>query len=489
MEQRFVLSYDLGTSGVKGALVSLEGMVQKVFTVEYPLYLPAPNRAEQEPEDYWQGVCTATKKVLELTGVAPDAIAGIAFGTQWKGLIPVSQDGKVLHRSVIWMDARAGEEAAMLNDHFHLNCFSASDYWPRLWWMKRHEPEIMEQAVMVLDACSYLKWRATGVAAMDVGNCLVRSFDLESDARYREILDVCGVPQDKFPPLVEAHELVGHVTAKAAAEMGLVAGIPVFGGNSDIGAVAVGAGAADIGGVHAYFGTSGWIGYTEPHENGKLYIASLDKEREIKLCSSSNATGLSFNWAVDRFYTAEKQAMGSDVYAFVDNDVASVPAGSQGVIAAPWFRGFSGDTKARACFINLGSEHDRRHMTRAVLEGVCYQLKLGIEAKHAKANTSYPKSINAVGGGAGSALWMQILADVLNVAIHVPADTRHAGAVGTAYAALIGLGVCSDYTEAAKKVKIDKIYTPDPENVKAYEKSYALFKTLHQSLKHVFKEN
>ena len=488
MEQRYVFSYDLGTSGVKAALVSLEGAVQKTFTVEYPLYLPAPDRAEQEPEDYWQGVCTATKKVLEMTGADPHSVVGMAFGTQWKGVIPVSGEGKVLHRSVIWMDSRAGEEAALLNEHFHTDGFGASDYWPRVWWMKRHEPEIMAKTAMILDACSYLKWRATGVAAMDVGNCVVRSFDPKSDALYREILEFCGVPQDLFPPLVEAHDLVGHVTPEAAEQLGLVAGIPVFGGNSDIGAVTVGSGVSEVGGVHAYFGSSGWIGYTEPHENGVLYIAPLDKERDIKLYSS-RATGLSFNWAVNRFYAAEKQAMGGDVYAFVDNDVAEVPAGSLGVLATPWFYGDRLDDKSRACFINLGGEHDRRHMTRAVLEGVCYQLKTGIEEKHVKAGTPFPKSINAVGGGACSPLWMQILADVLNVTIHVPADTRHAGAVGTAYAALIGLGVCRDYNEAAARVKITRTYQPKPENVKVYEKGYSLFKTVYESLKHVFQTN
>ena len=491
MKERYVLSYDLGTSGVKAALVSLDGAVLKTFTEEYPLYLPAPEQAEQDPEDYWQGVCAATKKVIELTGVSPDAVAGMAFGTQWKGIIPVGKGGKVLHRSVIWMDSRAGEEADMMNAHFNTKGFGASDYWPRLWWMQRHKPEIMNEAEMILDACSYLKWRATGVAALDVGNCVVRSFDPETDAFYREILALCEVPQEKFPPLVAAHDLVGHVTEEAAVQLGLVAGIPVFGGNSDIGAVAVGAGAGGVGGVHAYFGSSGWVGYTVPHMRGELYIAPLDKERDITLFSN-RAIGLSFNWVVNRFYAVEKQQMGGDVYAFVDQDVATVPAGSEGVFAAPWFYGdrpplFS--DKARGCFLNLGGEHDRRHMTRAILEGVCYQLKMGMEHKHSVTDIPVPTVINAVGGGAGSSLWMQMLADVFNITIRVPADTRHAGAVGTAYAALIGLGVCRDYSDAAAKVKIANTYVPNPETVKVYEKGYAVFKTLFTSLKHVFDTN
>ena len=249
--------------------------------------------------------------------------------------------------------------------------------------------------------------------------------------------------------------------------------------------------AGGVGGVHAYFGSSGWVGYTVPHMRGELYIAPLDKERDITLFSN-RAIGLSFNWVVNRFYAVEKQQMGGDVYAFVDRDVATVPAGSEGVFAAPWFYGdrpplFS--DKARGCFLNLGGEHDRRHMTRAILEGVCYQLKMGMEHKHSVTDIPVPTVINAVGGGAGSSLWMQMLADVFNITIRVPADTRHAGAVGTAYAALIGLGVCRDYSDAAAKVKIANTYVPNPETVKVYEKGYAVFKTLFTSLKHVFDTN
>lgn len=491
MEQKFVFSYDLGTSGVKAALVSLDGEVIDTATEDYPLYTPAPDQAEQEPEDYWRGVCTATRRVLAQTGVSPTAVAGMAFGTQWKGVIPIDRDGNVLHRSIIWMDARATVEADMLNRRFGTDGFSASDYWPRVMWVRRNMPECFAKTAMFLDANAYLKWRATGVAAMDVGDCVVRSFDLEEEAFYREILDFAEVPQSLFPPLVAAHGLVGHVTAKAAEEMGLVPGIPVFGGNSDIGAVAVGAGAAELGGVHMYFGSSGWIGYAVPHKMGDLYIAPFDRERDISLFSN-RAIGLSFNWAVNRFYGREKAEMGTDVFAFVDRDIATVPAGSEGALVAPWFYGdrppLFGD-EARGCFLNLGAEHDRRHMTRAVLEGVCYQLRMNME--HATKAKGYPipKAINAVGGGTVSPLWMQILADVLNVPVRVPTATKHAGAVGTAYAALIGLGVCRDYSEAARRVRFAATYLPDPERVAVYEKSYAVFKTLYGVLKPVFALN
>ena len=187
MKKEFVFSYDLGTSGVKAALVSLEGRVLDTATAEYPLYLPAPDMAEQEPTDYWNGVCAATRAVLEKTGIAPESVAGIAFGTQWKGIIPVSADGRVLHRSMIWMDARGSKEADELNERYHTNVFSATDIWARLAWIRRNRPELIDEAEMILDANAYLKWRATGEYATDVGDCAVRCASCLILQAYRRI--------------------------------------------------------------------------------------------------------------------------------------------------------------------------------------------------------------------------------------------------------------------------------------------------------------
>ena len=151
MDQRYVLAYDLGTSGVKGALVNMQGEVIDTATADYLLYTPNPNWAEQDPEQYWQGVCEVTRQVLEHTGVAPDTVAGMAFGTQWKGIIPIDKDGKVLHNSIIWLDARAVDQAKRLNEKFGEGMFAASDYWPKLMWLRENRPECVENAEIILE--------------------------------------------------------------------------------------------------------------------------------------------------------------------------------------------------------------------------------------------------------------------------------------------------------------------------------------------------
>ena len=486
--KKYVLAYDLGTSGVKGALVTPEGEVAYTATASYPLYTADGGIAEQDPADYWQGVCSVTKAVLEKGNVAPEEVMGMALDTMWKGIIPVDDAGNVLHRSIIWLDSRSVEEARLLNEKFGEGTFTSADYWPKLFWLRRNRPDVFEKATAVFEVNSYIKWSATGVASVDEGNSFVRSSDPKLDAFYAEMMDFMDIPRDKFPQVAPSCGLVGYVTEKASAELGLPEGVPVFGGTSDINAIAMGSGAAAIGGVHIYFGSSGWIGYTLAHEFKELYFSPFDNKRDVHIMGSQ-AIGLSYNWAIDRFYGEEKKALGDGIYALLDQQLADIPAGSEGVFATPWFYGerpplFGRD--ARGNFLGLGAIHDRRHMTRAVMEGVCYQLRMGAEYNLKEKGRHLPEKVRAIGGGSCSGIWMQILADVLDVTIEVPAETRHAGTLGTAYCALVGLGLCNDIEDAASRVNIAKVYTPNPEAVAVYEKGYHVFEKIYKTLAPLF---
>jgi xylulokinase len=486
--KKYVLAYDLGTSGVKGALVTTEGDVAYTSTVSYPLYTADGGIAEQEPDDYWQGVCSVTKAVLKKGNVAPEEVMGMALDTMWKGIIPVDDAENVLHRSIIWLDSRSVEEAQLLNERFGEGTFTSADYWPKLFWLRRNRPDVFEKATTVFEVNSYIKWKATGVESVDEGNSFVHSSDPKLDAFYAELMDFMDIPRAKFPQVAPSCGLVGYVTKKASAELGLPEGVPVFGGTSDINAIAMGSGAAAIGGVHIYFGSSGWIGYTLAHEFKELYFSPFDEKRDVHIMGSQ-AIGLSYNWAIDRFYSEEKKALGDGIYALLDQQLSEIPAGSDGVFATPWFYGerpplFGRD--ARGNFLGLGAIHDRRHMTRAVMEGVCYQLRMGAEYNLKEKGRPLPKKVRAIGGGSCSGIWMQILADVLGVTIEVPAETRHAGTLGTAYCALVGLGLCDNIEDAANRVKIAKVYTPSPEAVAVYEKGYRVFEKIYKTLEPMF---
>lgn len=487
-EQHFVLAYDLGTSGVKAALVTMQGEAIHTATAEYPLYIPNPSWAEQDPELYWKAVCSVTKQVLSEADVAPTAVKGLAFGTQWKAMIPIDKDGNVLRNAVIWLDARAGDQARRLNERFGEGMFNAADYWSKLMWLRENEPEIIEKADMILEVNSFLKWKATGEAAIDLSNCFVRSSDVKFDKLYEDIFAFADIPREKFPRTVASEELVGYVTERAAEEMGLVEGIPVFGGDTDIKAITIGAGCCNVGDVHMYFGSSGWIGFTVPRVGEELYIAPFDEARDVKIFGMQ-AIGLSLNWVVRRFFGHEWDEMGGKVFDYVNEQIKDIPAGSEGVFATPWFYGDVPpllSEEVRGTFINLGPQHDRRHMTRAIMEGVCYHLRYGTENICKEKGYPAPTVVNVIGGGSLSDIWMQTLADVLNISVHVPKSTKHAGAVGTAYNALIGLGICGDYNEVSKHLQIERSFEPIPENVAVYEKYFPLYVSIFERLDSLF---
>lgn len=488
MQRQFVLAYDLGTSGVKGALVDFAGKLAFAVTQDYPYDIPKEGWAEQDPNDYWAGVCAVTAKLLSDSGIAADQIKGLAFGTLWKGIIPVS-NGRALRKSILWLDGRAGQQAQRINARFPNVRYSGYDYWPKLLWLQENKPEVIDNAEWILEVNSYLKWKATGVAAIDISNSFLRSFDPSMDSFYDALLSFMGIPREKIPPFVDATAPVGTVTEQAAKEMGVLPGTPVFGGCNDIQAVCVGAGCSHVGGVHAYFGSSGWLGFTVPHSE-KSATTPFDRSRDIQM-AGMKAIGLSLNWVIRTIYPECAKKLGKEIYDEINRQVAQVSAGSEGVFATPWLFGESSAVAgpdARCCFLNLSANHTRAHMARAMMEGVCYHLRQVTELTCKARNMPYPGKICTVGGGACSDVWMQMLADVMNVTVQVPAQPRHAGAIGTAYTALIGLQACKDYESAAEQMQFERCFRPNLENRDCYDRGFAVYKTLYQTLKPIFTE-
>jgi xylulokinase len=366
-----VLAYDLGTSGVKAVLVQKDGSLLATATENYPLLRPAEGWAEQRPEDYWSSVCRVTHGVLRKAGVQADCVAGIAFGTLWKGIIPVSSHGEVLHNSILWLDSRAAEQAKRINAHFPGVQYHESDYWPKLLWLRENRPEVIEKAEWILEVNAFLKWKATGIAAVDMSNSYLRSLDGKTDSYYKELLEYMDIPREKIPPVVHSTDLVGYVTPEAAEALGVLTGTPVFGGNNDIQGVCVGAGCSHIGGTHAYLGSSGWIGFTLGHGTAPAN-SPFDESRDI-LIASTRAACLSLNWVVSNLYHAEQAALGDAVFEELEREMAAVPPGAEGLLATPWL--YEGKGQMHSCFLNLKATHTRGHMARAVLESVCYQLR------------------------------------------------------------------------------------------------------------------
>ena len=489
MKQSYIVSYDLGTSAVKITLVDLEGMLIGSETVGYSLLTPQPGWAEQDPNEFWDAVCRGTRQVIANENIKPEAIAGIAFGTQWKGIIPLDGDDNVLHNAIIWLDGRAGKQAEKLNARMHTDTFTERDYWARLMWVREECPAIYEKTASFLEVNAFLKFKATGVKAVDLTNDFIHNLDPEIQNYYNRVLGLAELDQDKFPPLVMPAEQVGELTAAAAEAMGLCERTPVFGGCGDIPAIAIGAGCSSIGGVHVYLGSSGWLAVSVPAREkgiGELY-QSFDEGKEL-LLYVMQAAGMAQNWAVEQFYHAEKKMMQDDIFEYLEKELSDIAPGCLNMIATPWLHGelppLSND--ARMVFFNITNMHDRRHLMNAIREGICFSLRWKIEM-YKKQTGEKLDSIRVVGGAAASDQWMQTLSDILKIPVVIPANARHAGAIGTAFCAIVGLGICRDFDEADGLIKEEAIFYPEQAVAEMYDTLYGVFKDIYPSMKNMFR--
>ena len=484
----YILSFDLGTSGVKAALVTMDGALAASVERGYPLLTPRPGWAEQDPMAYWQALCACAREVTAGLGKS-QAVAGISLCTQWKGIIPVDRAGNVLHNSLIWLDARAEEEAELLNARLGTREFTGQSYWARLMWLKRRCPEVYRRSETIFEANSFLRWKMTGVRAVDLSNDFIHAWDPAVDDHYARILAAAELDRGKFPPLVRSTDRVGEITAQAGREMGLPAGIPVFAGCCDIPAVAVGAGCGQRGMVHVYLGTSGWVAPVVEHSSGHVHMPSTAFRREDDiLLFGMQSVGLALNWTLDQFYRREREELGKGIFDLLERELADIPAGSGRLLATPWLSGELPplSERARVVFLNASAVHDRRHFVNAMMESVCYTIRQRVEACQEYLGRPL-EEITAVGGGAGGRHWMQMLADVLQIPVVVPQANQHTGAIGGACCALVGLGVCRDLSELRQRVRTAGRYEPDPARWEEYRRMYQAFTGLYPALDPVFR--
>ena len=488
MGKEYVISYDIGTSGVKVLFFSLEGKILGNMTEHYPLYSDENNFAEQDHELFWAACCKATHHILASNNIPVDHCVGIAFGTQWKTIIPIDASGHVLRRGIIWMDKRAGKQAQQLNRSFQQNLFCESDYWPKLLWFKENEPELYNKSAYILETGAYLKWKATGEFVSDITNSYMRSNQPSTQQFYNEILRYTGLDEGKFPETCEATDNIGQLTSQAAEALGLCVGIPVFGGCCDISALAIGSGCCARGDAHLYLGTSGWIGHIAPHDGKAVYFCPLDQEDDVSFYGLGASVGSSTGWAIQQLYPNEKREFGDDIWDFLAEELKGIKPGAGRLLAAPWFFGARppfASGKARAVFLNLNSTHTRAHMLAAILEGFCYIVRQNLSLLNSRIDQPL-KSITVCGGGAKDKFWMKAMANILKIPVRVVSDPENTGAIGVAYCALIGLEKRADFHAVKNHIKIDTIYEPDPASFAEYDLLYSQFEKIHPILTELF---
>jgi xylulokinase len=488
-----VLGIDASTTATKAVLVDETGRVAGIGIAEYGFEVPRPGWSEQDPRLWADGAVAAIRSVLASTGVDGDDVAAIGLTGQMHGLVLLDSGDRVLRPAILWNDQRTAHACDEIREAVgaeRLITITGNDAVtgltaPKLVWVRDHEPEVWAQAAHVLLPKDYVRLSLTGGHAMDkadgAGTLL---FDLAARDWSQEVLNALRIPREWLPSTHEGPVATGGVSAAAAAATGLRAGTPVVAGGGDQSANAVGVGALDPGTVALSLGTSGVIFAAttapihDPHGRVHAFCHAIPDRWHLMSVMLSAAGSL--RWLRDTI------APGLSYDALVE-PAAAVPVGSEGLLFLPYLSGERSphpDPLARGAFAGLTLGHDRRHMVRAVLEGVAFGLRDGLDLMVA-AGMPAPSQVRASGGGLASPLWRQILADVLEAEI-ATSDTTEGAAFGAALLAIPAAGWFPTVDAAVDAfVHSTPVASPGPD-VAVYRAGHAAYRELYPALRPFF---
>lgn len=517
----YLLAYDIGTTGVKTCLFEVDHSIRLVDSAGqgYPLYILENGGAEQDGNDWWNAMRESTAEVLRRTGIAPEKIAGISFCSQMQGLALVDKDGVPVHRPMSYMDQRAKDEIKKGIAHgpqiAGANIFKliksliitgavSSSVKDPVWkykWVEAHEPQNFKRAYRWLDVKDYLISRCTGQYTMTTDSAfatLLYDSRKGKEGWSRTICEMLGVHMEHLPEIIRSTDRVGGLTAKAAAELGLKEGTPVFGGGGDSSLIGVGAGCVNNGDTHIYWGTSGWVITVTDKQmvDVTAMIAAIvgAQPGHFNYFAEMETAGKCLEWAKNQLALdgidiyGEKSTTDENPYDLMSRAAASIPAGSGGVLFTPWLHGnrcpFE-DPNASGMFFGLGLETTKAHMIRAVLEGVCYHLRWMLESQNKKLKTAEP--IRFVGGGAISDVTCQILADVTGRSIETVDNPQNVGSVGAAAVMAVGMGIIPNLESVQAFIPVTRRFEPNADNHRIYDHYYGLFRKLYRTNRKLFR--
>lgn len=485
---QYILSHDLGTSGNKASLFGDEGTLISSFTQEYRTSYPEPGWAEQNPNDWWSAVCTATKKVLE--GVDKNQIAAIAVTGQMMGTVAVGYDGSLVGNSIIWSDSRAERECGLLIERLGADCYykitgqppSAAYSLPKMMWLKENRPEQYRNTYQYVQSKDYINYLLTGKLRTDHTDAAYTiAYDIWNKTWSEEILEASGIDKKKMPEIGRSSEILGRVTKWAAEACGVPEGTLVVTGAGDGSSAHLGAGCIEPGDSYICLGSSTWIvSQTETlifDRLGRMQSEPHVLDNQYCFLGTMQTGGLAHSWG------RENLSGGSLDYKEIDRMVQQSEAGAGGMLFLPYLLGERSpwyDLQVKASFLGVHIHSRHEDFYRAIMEGVAMNLNLMLNViqEHQKVGR-----IVAIGGGANSQIWMQILADVCNVEIAIPENTAAGTSIGSAIIAGVGTGIWNDYSVAKKFLKIGSVLTPNPEAVDLYRKRQDAFEAAYHALR------
>lgn len=483
-----MIGLDLGTSSVRVIAVNLHGQIITQTTRSYPLLTPQPGWTEQNPADWVEASLKAIADVAQqLDG---HQVMAIGLSGQMHGMVPLNADGDVIRPAILWNDQRTAQavveiEAAIPRQALIQrtgNPAITGFQLPKLVWLRAEEPEAFAQLRYILLPKDYLGYVLTGDRATEPSdasgsgclNLATRQWDVE-------ILSALHLSPHVFPQVIESTTIAGRLKPDIAARVGLPAGLPIVAGGGDNAAAAIGLGisSSNLNRGSLSIGTSGVIfapcDRPIPDPDGRVHLF-CHVDGGYHLLGVTLAAGGSLRWYHDTF---APQIPYSDLMHLAERS----PRGAHNVLFLPHLAGERSpylDSEARGAWVNLSLAHSQADIIRAVLEGVAFSLRAALEVINAIAPVH---QLLATGGGARSGLWLQILADVLNIELIAP-KAEEGAAYGAAILAMVGVGAYPDVKSTFKLLPPDsKIVFQAKDSV--YDVAFQRYQSLYEALKAV----
>jgi xylulokinase len=499
-----ILGVDAGTTSLKVGAYRDDGTALAVSGEEYRIQTPEAARAELDPEAYWRALVSAIARTLAAAGSDSADVTAIAVSSQGETVIPVGRDGRPLGPAVVWLDNRAEAEARELAGAFDAAAVYAATGIPdvnptwtasKLLWWKRHDPALFDAASRFLLVEDFLLHRLTGRYVTEGGvQCTSLLYDIRSGEWWSPMLDYLGLGPDRLPELARPGGTVGRLHPDAAAALGLTGNVAIVAGGMDQGAGAVGVGNFGPGIVSESTGGALTLQATvdrpdgDPTRQTPVYVHSApDRYLYCPVCPTG---GMALTWFRDRFgeeETARAAAEDRDAYDLLTELAASVPAGSAGLTMLPHLQGaFSPEYEpgARGVFSGFTLGHGKGHFVRAILESVAFMLRRNLDLL-ATAGASAAE-VHSHGGGARSALWCQIKADVTGLPV-VTLEGAEAAIRGGAMLAGVACGAFRDLDEAGRAMIVrGATFLPDATVRTTYDGAYRRYIELFEALRPLF---
>lgn len=487
---QYVVTFDIGTTAVKGVLVDLEGHAVYSDSINIPT-IAENGQQEQNPEVWLDAFQTISRKFTAFA--SPADIVGIVMSGQMQDLILLDDQLNPVANAILYSDGRAVEEARELESVYGVERFltvtgnrcDGSLPLPKLMWVKRNRPDLyVRTAHVLISSKDYVIAKLTGVCCGDVTACSTAgAMDIREKCWDAELLAAAAVLPALFPELHASHDQIGAVLPNAAKDCGYLPGTPVYAGVGDAGATTLASGIACAGQYNINLGTSGWVATVSnaplTTDAGVFNLAATTENCYINVVPFLNA-GNVHRW-ISSIFTKTGETID---YAAVSDLLATSEPGSHGVLFLPYLVGERFpvlDPDVRGSFVGLTPQTSAADMARACLEGVAFSIRQGLEMLGTP-----PETLSLIGGGGREAVWCQILADVLGQDVAVFLDAETLPALTVASIALLAMGKIDSYAQFTDSIRSEEnriLYRTDPTVHQMYNSLYDRYRRLYPALK------